>query len=354
MWPARPAPVEFRFSVLSMSSEAANSGSTSSGSANPDPANPSFARNSSETDPEDRAITKTVECAACGRRFVGDYCPGCGRKAEATASTGGIVEDLLRELFDIERGFLDTLRALTLRPGLSLREYLDGDRSRLMSPGRYLLAVVVINFAVYWGLGQAGFFRPQPAGDLAAGDPAGGLKPAFGAFFNQQEASVLVAVVLACLLAAALNRLFDRQIRGEAAAVALGSYLIGHTVVLSAGAGPLVAVGWYLAAGLPPPEVPSWLYAAVAVPYVWGATRSTFDSEKCAGLKAAVGVFWATAEFVAVSTVAFCGWGLWIWQMKPTGAPEVDIPPIGLATTGGVALGAILLHAGAEAYYHLR
>lgn len=303
------------------------------------------------------AVVETAQCPNCGRMFVGDYCPSCGRKAEATASTSRIVEDFARELFDIERGFLDTLWALTLCPGPSLREYLDiGRESRLMSPGRYLLATIVINSVTYWGLGQIGFFQPrgQSAGDPAPGKPTGSLEPAFGALFNQQEVIILSMAVLACLLAAALGRLFNQQIREGPAAVALGSYLIGHTLVLSAGAGPPIAVGWYLAAGLPPPEIPSWLYAAVAVPYTWIATRSTFDSERRAGLKAAVSIFWAAAEFAAVSTVAFCGWGLWIWQMQPVGAPEVEIPPIGLATTGGVALGALFLHAGVEVYYRLR
>jgi hypothetical protein len=73
-----------------------------------------------------------------------------------TASTGEIAEDFARELLDTQRGFLDTLRGLTIGP--SLREYLEEDRSRLMSLGRYLLAAVVINLVTYWGLGRAGFF----------------------------------------------------------------------------------------------------------------------------------------------------------------------------------------------------
>lgn len=45
---------------------------------------------------------------------------------------------------DLDGGFLPTLTAVLLRPGRTLRRYLEGDRRSYMRPARYLLAAIVV------------------------------------------------------------------------------------------------------------------------------------------------------------------------------------------------------------------
>lgn len=129
-----------------------------------DPSEPGPTEDVSEEDVSEEAVSeavvKTTGCQNCGRRFVGDYCPNCGQEATPSGSTGSVIEDFAREFLDIEQGFLETVWALTTVPGGALRAYLNGDRAQLMSPGRYLLATLVIQYVVIQGLMWTGALVP--------------------------------------------------------------------------------------------------------------------------------------------------------------------------------------------------
>ena len=87
----------------------------------------------------------TVECPNCGHEFTGNYCPECGQEADPSATVVEVIGGFFRELVDLEHGFWPTFVGLTLRPGAVLRDYLSGVRAGLISPGRYLLAAVVVD-----------------------------------------------------------------------------------------------------------------------------------------------------------------------------------------------------------------
>jgi hypothetical protein len=93
-----------------------------------------------------QALVKTRTCQNCSRRFVGNYCPNCGQEADPPDSVLGALSIFFRELIDIEGGLGPTLWALTARPGHALSRYIGGARQRLMHPGRYLLAAIVVAF----------------------------------------------------------------------------------------------------------------------------------------------------------------------------------------------------------------
>jgi hypothetical protein len=266
-----------------------------------------------------------------------------------------MAEDFARELFDIERGFFKTARALTVRPRQALRAYLRGDRSRFMSPGRYLLAAIVINFGAYWGLGKAGFLHPYggAAPPPSEGGPEGvaDLQASFQALFNHQETQVFTGLVVASLLAIVIGRLFKQQVASGAKAAALGCLLAGHAGLLEAGAAPALAAAQVFLEGTPAAPSP-YLYPALFVPYTWATLWLTFGPTAWTGLKAAVAIAWTAAEAVAVSTVAFCSWALWTVSTGPVGLPRTDV--LGIAATGALSLAVLLGHVVAEAYLRRR
>lgn len=300
------------------------------------------------------ALLETEMCPSCGRAFVGDYCPSCGQEVTRELSILDVFSGLFREVIDIENGLWPTLRGLTLRPGVVLNSYLRGARQHLMHPGRYLLASVVTSYTVYWGLKWGKLLNPlgaPPGEDMAAGTEQ--ARMAFRRIFQYQEVQIVSTLVIAVLLAAVFGRLFSRQLDRGAKAMAFGSFLAGHTTFLAAGATLAVVVGQYLATGSPV-ESSRYLYAVIALSYVWGATYWTFGRSGWVGLKAALGLVWTVMEYAVTSTLAFSGWALWILWTEPEGYPEVDIPQEGLVFTGGVALGVLFLHVAGEVYARYR
>ncbi|MCS3639897.1 DUF3667 domain-containing protein [Salinibacter ruber] len=183
------------------------------------------------------SLTETAECPACGRRFVGDYCPDCGQAADPSVSATGVIGGFFRELVDVENGFWPTFVGLTLRPGKTLQKYLSGVRKGLTGPGRYLLAAVV----VYVGTDRVerwiGTEPPPVAGPYMTAD---GKKEALEVAvdyydFVGEQATILPFLLLTVLLAFGLQALFrDRFSRG-AEALAVGSFLTGHAVLLAEG-----------------------------------------------------------------------------------------------------------------------
>lgn len=295
------------------------------------------------------ALLETQTCPNCGRAFVGDYCPDCGQEVSRSLSVLDVFSGLFREIIDIENGLWPTLCGLSLRPGAVLRRYLNGARQSLMHPGRYLLASVVTSSAVFWGLGRAGLLLSPGQGSKGTGGGPDQIRTAFRKLFQYQETQIVSTLIIAGLLALTLGRLFGHRVRRAAKALALGSFLAGHTTFLAAGITLVFVPGFYLATGQS--MASSWYpYPIVAVPYIWVASYWTFGRGRWTGVKATLAVVWTAAEYLIISNLVFSGWALWIVWTEPPGAPTVDIPVEGLVVTGGLALGLLLLHVGGELY----
>ncbi len=348
------------------SPDSANLDSASPDSASPDSANLDSAGNSSEAGPEDKAVAETTKCSVCGRRFVGDYCPKCGQKANPSASTAGILEDFARELFDIEQGFLETLRALTFSPGQVLRAYLEGSRKQIMSPGRYLVGALLIRYIAIQGLKWAGMLAPVTksalveSGGMLPGDAPAALQETAATFLQQaesQEGRIVLYLLGAGILAVLLSRLFGSSLRRRFDAAALSGFLVGHAVLLETA----VHVAWVpptrlLTGGPVSPVSPAaftvFFTAAFVVflGYVGWATYRCFGPGWSPAAKGMLGAIWTQLELGAFVGIAGGICVLWLaW-----GSGEVAL--VGETTLGlwGLCVAPLLLHAGFEAYYRLR
>jgi len=115
-----------------------------------------------ETFPAREQVVEPVECPNCGREFTGTYCPDCGQEVDPSVSAAEMIGGFFRELVDLESGVWPTFVGPTVRPGEVLRRYLSGVRAGLISPGRYLLAAVVVNFGTEQFLVWIGASLPPP------------------------------------------------------------------------------------------------------------------------------------------------------------------------------------------------
>ncbi|MGF1462785.1 MAG: DUF3667 domain-containing protein [Maricaulaceae bacterium] len=90
----------------------------------------------------------TRQCANCGTRFQGEFCPACGQKDDVyNRRIWKLIGESLTDLLDWDGRFFSTLRALILRPGQVSRDYVEGRRARWSPPIRlYLIASLVFFF----------------------------------------------------------------------------------------------------------------------------------------------------------------------------------------------------------------
>ncbi|WP_251954645.1 DUF3667 domain-containing protein [Salinibacter ruber] len=267
-------------------------------------------------------------------------------------SATGVIGGFLRELVDVENGFWPTFVGLTLRPGKTLQKYLSGVREGLISPGRYLLAAVV----VYVGTDQVGRWigtEPPPVasphmmadGKREALDVAGDYSN-----FVVEQATILPFLLLTVLFASSLQALFrDRFSRG-AEALAVGSFLTGHAVLLAEGVG-LALLGARLSGG-PSVELSFRAVVVLIAAYAGIACWGCFGPGRKAALKGAFGGAWALVELSSIVGVASAGTAVWLASAYPDayylinpGGGQVG----GLLMLAGVFSAPLLLHAGVEA-----
>jgi hypothetical protein len=298
------------------------------------------------------SLTETAECPACGRRFVGDYCPGCGQAADPSVSATGVIGGFFRELVDVENGFWPTFVGLTLRPGKTLQKYLSGVRKGLIGPGRYLLVAVVVVAGTDQVERWIGTEPPPVAGPYMTAD---GKKEALEVALDYyglvgEQARILPFLLLTVLLAFGLQALFrDRFSRG-AEALAVGSFLTGHAVLLSEGA-DLAFLGARLSGG-PPVELQFRAAVVLVAAYAGIACWGCFGPGWKAALKGAFGGAWAWVELSSIVGVASAGTAVWLASAYPDAYYAFD--PGGtqvgeFLALAGVFSAPLLLHAGVEA-----
>ncbi len=95
-----------------------------------------------------------TNCKNCGVEFEGKYCPQCGQKAKTGRITfRQVVGEVRSHFIHFEQGFLYTIKELILRPGHTIREYLEGKRVRHVKPLKFMFWTTAIGFLATHYLG---------------------------------------------------------------------------------------------------------------------------------------------------------------------------------------------------------
>ena len=103
---------------------------------------------------EEGIATPTADCPSCGKSGAGEYCMHCGEEMKPERITLRFVVDQFFEMFV---GFesnrlLHTFRDLAVRPGRTIRNYLQGERKPYYNPVDYALLmgglVIVLSLLV--------------------------------------------------------------------------------------------------------------------------------------------------------------------------------------------------------------
>jgi hypothetical protein len=89
-------------------------------------------------------------CKNCNQQFEGNYCNNCGQSANThSINIHFLWHDIQEGLFHFERGILFTIKELFIRPGYTIREFLDGKRVKHFKPISFLIILATINGLLY-------------------------------------------------------------------------------------------------------------------------------------------------------------------------------------------------------------
>lgn len=83
-----------------------------------------------------------ITCKNCGTVFSGNYCNQCGQKANIQRiNLRHLLHNFFHALTHLDTGYIHTLKELAIRPGHTIREYLQGKRSKHSDPLLMLLII---------------------------------------------------------------------------------------------------------------------------------------------------------------------------------------------------------------------
>ncbi len=101
-------------------------------------------------------------CKNCAKEFKGKYCPRCSQKATISRiTTRDLFQDVLKKYLPFDKGFLYTAWHVITRPGLMVRDYLDGKRVDYTKPLSFLVLLIAASIIF---LPQAEFQQKMQAG----------------------------------------------------------------------------------------------------------------------------------------------------------------------------------------------
>jgi hypothetical protein len=162
-------------------------------------------------------------CRNCEKEFDGKYCPNCGQKATVKRITvQAMFTDLAKKLFPWDEGFLYTSRTVLLRPGPTVRAYLEGRRASHSKPLSFLGIVVALSLILI------------PQEELTTAMMAGQKDPRLQKLANWLASNMTVVFVLMIPFLALFSRWFFRRADVNYAEHAvLNAYVVGGMSIIS-------------------------------------------------------------------------------------------------------------------------
>ena len=100
-------------------------------------------------------------CLNCGATLFGAHCHACGQKAKIHRTLRAFMHDLIHGVLHFDGKFWRTIPLLFWRPGTLIREYIEGQRAKHISPIALFLFTVFVSFALFSAVGGFGDIEPE-------------------------------------------------------------------------------------------------------------------------------------------------------------------------------------------------
>jgi len=119
-------------------------------------------------------------CKNCEYNFKGNFCSNCGQDAKVQrVNLGYLQKEIVNSVFQVNRGILYTLKELFVRPGHSIREFLNGKRKRHFKPLAFVLLVSTVYVLLTYFAGTKTYL----------GDALSGMADGFNTYGESRETS---------------------------------------------------------------------------------------------------------------------------------------------------------------------
>jgi hypothetical protein len=221
-----------------------------------------------------------------------------------------VVRQIGERFFDVEKGWLRTVRELTVSPGPMIGRYVAGERTVYANPFGYLLVGTAVSIAM-----QTVFnFQEKMTATARMGTPSSPTQLDFANQFNDLISQNVLYVTIGVLvpLALLLRLFFRRSGLNVAECLVFALYTLGHLALLGV---VLVPLSMLLPAS---PVLQITVTLAVAVAYTVYAAHGFFPGGVAfTALKAAVAFIIAYGAFMAAMTVAVLAYVIVV--LAPTG-----------------------------------
>ncbi|TCI92180.1 DUF3667 domain-containing protein [Tenacibaculum sp. M341] len=90
-----------------------------------------------------------MTCKNCGNTVIGNYCSNCGQSTKVNnINLSNFITEVSNSVFQIDKGFFFTLKELFVRPGHSIREFINGKRKNHFKPIAFILTLSTIYFLI--------------------------------------------------------------------------------------------------------------------------------------------------------------------------------------------------------------
>jgi hypothetical protein len=90
-----------------------------------------------------------INCKNCGALTSGNFCANCGQKASIGRITWtNFIHEVTESVFQVNRGLIYTAKELFVRPGITLRGFLSGQRKNHFKPIAYALVLSTIYYII--------------------------------------------------------------------------------------------------------------------------------------------------------------------------------------------------------------
>lgn len=174
----------------------------------------------------------TNHCKNCQAAIAGRYCSNCGQATSTTRLDLHVVwHDLQHGLLHVHKGIFYTLRELFLRPGLTIRSYLDGQRIRHFQP----LSMMIVLAALYSWLSHLAH-RP-----MTSYNGSGGATMAIVVDFIEHHYA-LAEVILLPVLALCSYLLFRSRGERYVEWIVFHAFMAGQRIVVQIVALPFLII----------------------------------------------------------------------------------------------------------------
>ncbi len=108
-------------------------------------------------------------CKNCEQNFNGNYCSNCGQNSNVRkVDYKYLISEIPNSIFQINRGFLFTLKELFTKPGHSIREFLEGKRKKHFKPIAFIIFTSTLYVLAHYFIGNQTFIDDAISGYNAA------------------------------------------------------------------------------------------------------------------------------------------------------------------------------------------